>query len=174
MAEITNPKLDRMRYTKDKRSSRMVLLAIVLNVLYFVSIYQQDHPNVTPNANYPYYTWLIGGSVVLNLLFLLFGFLCSESVKARKNGYTIPLMCLGLLQIGRIFYLPAKAHAATYEVTKTVDNVRKNVLTPVMTNGQYIFAVSMLALSGVLLILAAVNSYVSKKKLEEYMKTIES
>ena len=35
-------KRDRMRYTKDKTSSRLVLLAIVLDALYFVSIYKSD------------------------------------------------------------------------------------------------------------------------------------
>ena len=35
-------KLDRMRYTKNTTSSRLALLAIVFDVLYFVSIYKSD------------------------------------------------------------------------------------------------------------------------------------
>ena len=46
MDEQKRISLDRMRYTKDGLSSGLVLLAIVFNVLYFVSIYQQDHPVV--------------------------------------------------------------------------------------------------------------------------------
>ena len=57
-------KRDRMRYTKDSFSSGLVLLAIVFNVLYFVSIYQTD-------VGRYYYNWVIGASVVYNLLFLL-------------------------------------------------------------------------------------------------------
>ena len=57
-------KIDRMRYTKDSLSSGLVLLAIVFDVLYFVSIYQTDVGNY-------YYNWLIGASVIYNLLFLL-------------------------------------------------------------------------------------------------------
>ncbi len=175
MAEITNTKLDRMRYTKDKRSANMVLLAIVFNVLYFVSVYQQDHPVVKPiSPDYPYYSWLIGASVILNLLFLLIGFLCSEGVKGRRTGYTVPLILLGLLQVGRIFYLPAKAKAAIYTETVIVDGVSQTVTKHVMTNGQYTFAIIMLALSGVLCILAALNSYNNNNKMAKYVQSIES
>lgn len=176
MAEITNTKLDRMRYTKDKRSSQMVLLAIVLNVLYFVSIYQQDHPVVKPiSADYPYYSWLIGASVILNLLFLLIGFLCSEGVKGRRKGYTGILLFLGVLQFVRIFYLPAKAHNAVYSQTvKSAEGAAVVVTKKVMTDGQYAFAVAMLVASGILCIAAAVNSYLNNKKLADYMKSLES
>ena len=35
-----NIKVDRMRYSKNTQSSRLALLAIVLDVLFFVSIYK--------------------------------------------------------------------------------------------------------------------------------------
>ena len=60
-------KRDRMRYTKDTVSSRLVLLAIVLDALYFISIYKSDVGNY-------FYTWVIGASIIYNLLFLLFAF----------------------------------------------------------------------------------------------------
>ena len=102
-------KIDRMRYTKDKFSANLIIFAIVLDALYFISIYKSDVSNW-------YYTWMIGASIVYNLLFLLTAFLCSEGVKNRKGGYTITLIAIGLLQIVRVFYLPAKAHAAIVEV----------------------------------------------------------
>ncbi len=166
MAEITNTKLDRMRYTKDKRSSMMVLLAIVFNVLYFVSIYQQDMMGGVASPAYPYYTWMIGASVIVNLLFLLIGFLCSEGVKGRKSGYPVALLVIGLFQIGRIFYLPAKVKDMVYSYN--------NVEYQVMSDGQYTFAIIMLLISGILCILAGINSYLNSKKLATYMKTIES
>ena len=55
---------DRMRYTKDKLSANLVLAAIVLDALYFVSIYQTD-------VGTYYYTWVIGASIIYNLLFML-------------------------------------------------------------------------------------------------------
>ena len=59
---------DRMRYTKDKFSSMLAILAIVFDCLYFVSIYQSDVGTF-------YYNWLIGVSIVYNLIFLLAAFL---------------------------------------------------------------------------------------------------
>ena len=60
-----NIKKDRLRYTKNTQSSTFALLAIVFNVLYFVSIYSSDVGNF-------YYSPTIGISVLCNLLFLLF------------------------------------------------------------------------------------------------------
>ena len=93
---------DRMRFTKDSLSSTLVLLGIVFNALYFVSLYQSDVGNY-------YYTWQIGASIIYNLLFMLGAFLMSEGVKSRKSGYSIPLAAIGIMQVVRIFYLPAQA-----------------------------------------------------------------
>lgn len=151
--------LDRMRYTKDKLSSNLVLVAIVLDALYFVSIYQSD-------VSTWYYNWVIGASIILNLLFLLTAFLASEGVKSRKNGYSLPLLVLGAIQIVRIFYLPAKAHAATVVLSGTE--------VPVMDNGQYLYTVICLALSAVCCIAAAVISFLNCRRLAEHMKSLET
>ena len=117
---------DRMRFTKDTLSSNAVIVAIVLDCLYFISIYKSD-------VSTWYYNWIIGASIIFNLLFLLTAFLASEGVKNRKTGFTIPLIVLGVLQIVRIFYLPAKAHAATVVIAG------EEML--VMGHGQYGYAV---------------------------------
>lgn len=150
---------DRMRYTKDKLSANAVIAAIVLDCLYFVSIYQSDVATW-------YYNWTIGASIIFNLLFLLTAFLASEGVKNRKNGFTIPLILLGVFQIIRIFYLPAKAHSSVVTLS--------GVETPVMGNGQYLYTVICLALSAVCCIFAAINSRNNNKKLAAHMKTIEN
>lgn len=152
-------KLDRMRYTKDKIPSNLVLLAIVMNVFYFVAYYQCDV------ANY-YYTWHTGASVIYNLLFLLIAFLCSEGVKSRKTGYSIPLMVIGALQLVRIFYLPARAVKASVEIGGNT--------IAVLSQGKYTFMVICLAISGVLCITAGILSYLNNKKLAAYMRTIEN
>ena len=152
-------KKDRMRYTKDKASANLILLAIVLDALYFVSIYKSDVGSY-------YYTWVIGASIIYNLLFLLVAFLASEGVKNRKTGYTGILLAIGIMQIVRVFYLPAKAHAATV-------TIGQETLT-VMGDSQYIYVVACLLISGVCCLVAAVNSYRNNKTLAEYMKTIET
>ncbi len=157
--DVSQVKLDRMRYTKDTLSSGLVLLAIVLDALYFVSIYQSD-------VGSWYYTWVIGASVIYNLLFMLMAFLASEGVKSRKNGYTIPLLFIGLMQFARVFYLPAKAHAAEVELSGTVSAV--------MDDSQYYYLIICLMISGVCCLAAAVISFLNNQKLANYMRSIEN
>ena len=152
-------KRDRMRYTKDKFSANMIIFAIVLDALYFISIYKTD-------VSSWYYTWLIGASIVYNLLFLLIAFLCSEGVKNRKGGYTFMLIAVGVMQIVRVFYLPAKAHTALVEVG--------GVETVVMGDKQYLFTVACLAISGICCVVGAISSYINNKNLAEHMRAIEN
>jgi len=152
-------KRDIMRFTKDKRSANLVILAIVFDCLYFVSLYSTD-------VGTWYYTWMIGASIVYNLLFLLAAFLSSESVKNRKTGYSGILIGLGAMQIVRMFYLPAKAHAAVVVVSG------EELMA--MSDGQYTYVLVCLALSAVCCIAAAVNSYINNKNLAEHMRNIEN
>ncbi len=152
-------KRDRMLYTKDKRSANLVLLAIVFDCLYFVSIYGTDVGSF-------YYDWVIGASVVYNLLFLLTAFLCSEGVKNRKTGYTGLLIFIGVMQIVRIFYLPARAHAAVVEVS--------GQQLAAMGDGQYMYVLVCLAVSGICCVVAAVMSYINNKNLAEHIRTLEN
>lgn len=157
--DVQTIKKDRLRYTKDSFSSTMAILAIVFDCLFFVSIYQSDVGNF-------YYTWLIGVSIIYNLVFLLAAFLASESVKNRKSGYSGILVLLGVLQIVRIFILPAKAHGAVV----VINGVEKIV----MENGQYLYCVACLVISAVCCIAAALVSARNNKILADYMKTIET
>lgn len=157
--DAQNVKVDRMRYTKDSFSSTLAILAIVFDCLYFVSIYQSDIGTY-------YYTWMIGVSIVYNLVFLLAAFLASESVKNRRNGYSGILILLGIVQFARVFILPAQAHAATSLVN--------GVEVPVMGDKQYLYVTVCLVLSGVCCIVAAVVSAKNNKVLADYMKTIET
>ena len=157
--DVQTIKVDRMRYTKDSFSSTMAILAIVFDCLFFVSIYQSDIGTY-------YYTWMIGVSIVYNLVFLLAAFLASESVKNRRNGYSGILILLGIIQFARVFILPAQAHAATAMVN--------GVEVPVMDDKQYFYVVACLVLSGVCCIVAAVVSAKNNKILADYMKTIET
>ena len=150
-------KRDIMRFTKDKASANLVILAIVFDCLYFVSLYSSDVGSF-------YYTWKIGASIVYNLLFLLMAFLASEGIKNRKTGYTAMLIGIGIMQIVRIFYLPAQAHSAVVPVSGQE--------LPAMGDGQYYFVIACLAVSGVCCIIAAVTSHINNKNLADHMKSI--
>ena len=125
-------RLDRMRYAKNALSSRLTYLAILFNVLYFVSIYESD-------VGSWYYSITIGASVVYNLVFMLMTFLASEGVKNYKLGYSVLLLVAGALQIGRIFYLPLQAYKATVTISR--------VKYPVMEMPQLIWVIICLSLS---------------------------
>ena len=104
-------KLDRMRYVKNTASSRLCYLAILLNVLYFVSIYKSD-------VGSWYYQILVGASIIYNLLFMLVTFLASEAVKNYQAGFSKVLFVVGALQVARIFILPMQAHAARVNIAQ--------------------------------------------------------
>ena len=147
-------KLDRMRYAKNVLSSRLTYLAILFDVLYFVSIYESD-------VGSWYYQILIGASIVYNLVFMLAAFLASEGIKNYKGGYAWLLGALGIGQIVRIFILPAQAHAA--EIKKVGQ---------VMGDKQYFFVVGCLIASAVCLLVSAVVGYVRSRTLKNYLASL--
>ena len=150
---------DRMRFVKNTVSSRLCYLAILLNVLYFVSIYKSD-------VGSWYYQILVGGSIVYNLLFMLITFLASEGVKNYQKKYSTVLFIIGALQICRIFLLPMKAHQAVVKAS--------GVETVVMQNPQFIRVILYLVGSAACLIAAAVINLRKCKVLEEHANAMKS
>lgn len=148
---------DRMRFIKNSLSANLAILAIVFNVFYFVSIYRS-------NVGTFYYNYLIGISVVYNLIFMLATFLSEEGVKNYKKNYSYLLAVLGVGQIARIFILPAKAHGAVVAVG--------DVMTTVMGDKQYVSLLVYLIVSAACLIAAAVTNYIKCSMLEAHMKTL--
>ena len=136
MSEERLTRRDRMRFTKNLLSSRLALLAIVFNVFFFVSIYK-----VNDRA---YYTWLMGISIVYNLVFMLASFLSSEGVKNYKPKFSILLIILAVLQVVRIFFYPMIMH--------TADDAGVRI----MPDSQFIFVIICLVLSALCLLASAV------------------
>ncbi len=161
-------KKDRLRFTKNKMSANLTYLSIVLDCLYFVSIYSSNRGNY-------YYKWLIGVSVVYNLLFLLFSFLASEGVKEYKMSYSYLLAVLGMGQIARIFILPMQAHRDTLSVATTsgAEEVVQAVGEKVMSDGQFIYCVSLLIGSAALCIIAAVVGMIKSATLAAHVAELE-
>lgn len=163
-AERKQIQLDRMRFTKNTLGSRLVYLAILFNVFYFVSVYESD-------VGTWYYQALIGVSIVYNLVFMLVAFLASEGVKNYKTGYGYLLLGLGAAQIARIFILPVLANSA---LTKRSDPVLKKVVeVPVMEDSQFIWIVIFLSISAACCIAAGVISVYRSRKLAAYNASLE-
>ncbi len=164
-------KKDRLRFTKNKLSANLTYLAIVLDCLYYVSIYSSN------KGNY-YYNWLMGVSVVYNLLFLLFSFLSSEGVKQYKMGYSYLLVGLGLGQIARIFIIPMRAHNATLSVAAdeaagAAETAVATVGEKVMSDGQFIYCIALLICSAAFCIIAGVVGMIKSATLAAHVAELE-
>lgn len=107
--EILDIRTDRMKYTKNASSARLCYLAILLDVFYFINIYESDVGNW-------YYSILIGASIIYNLLFMLFVFLASEGVKNYKKSYSVMLYIAAALQVDRVFIIPMQAMNTLIEI----------------------------------------------------------
>lgn len=151
-------KKDRLRFTKNKLSANLTLLAIVFNAFYFVSIYKSD-------VGTYYYKLIIGISVVYNLLFMLAAFLSSEGVKNYKMSFSYVLLGLGAAQIVRIFILPGAAKKATVALS--------GVEEAVMGNAQFTRVCIYLIASAVLCAAAAVININKSTTLTRYQAELE-
>ena len=161
MNEELTIKRDRMRFTKNTLSSTLAILAILFNVFYFINIYKSD---VGHNVGSFYYQIRIGASIVYNLIFMLAAFLSSEGVKNYKKEYCYVLLVIGVLQIVRIFILPAQAAAA--EVTIG------GVTTKVMESAQHIRVTVYLLLSAVGCIVGGIIGIIRCRQLSEHLASI--
>ena len=157
--EVYNVKKDRLRFTKNKLSANLILLAIVANALYFVSIYSSDVGSY-------YYKIFIGASVVYNLIFMLAAFLSSEGVKGYKMGYAYTSIILGGLQAARIFYIPMNAWK---EPNPLVDSE----IPTVMADGQFWYTAICLSVSAFLLILAGIVGIAKTTALNSYQAELD-
>ncbi len=155
MMDAKTIKKDRLRYTKNKLSANLAYLAILFDVLYFVSIYSSD-------VDTYYYTITIGFSVLYNLVFLLTAFLSSEGVKNYKKNYSWIIMVVGVLQFVRILGIPRMAHSTVL----TLDGVE----TVVMGDKQFLWVVICLVVSGVACIASGIAGIYKATTLENYMK----
>ena len=147
-------KKDRMRYVKNKTSANLAYLAIIFNVLYFVSIYSSDVGEF-------YYSIKIGVSVVYNLLFLLTVFLSSEGLKSYKKSYAIIIAVVGALQIVRIFGYPMEGARTVLESGEKV-----------MQTSQVVYTIVMLSLSAAAAIASGVIGIIRTTMLEKYQASL--
>lgn len=150
-------RLDRMRFTKNTTSSRLALLAIVFDVLYFVSVYKT-------NMSF-YYAIIMGASILYNLIFMLAAFLSSEGVKNYKQSYSYLLFALGVIQIVRIFILPAQAHSTV----ETVEGVEMLA----MSDGQFVRVTIYLVASAVCLFAVGFVNLTKSRALAAHIAGLE-
>ncbi len=151
-------KKDRLRYTKNKLSASLTYLSIVFNTLYFVCLYSSDIKRQYVGSSY--YVWMIGISVLYNLVYMLTAFLCSEGVKNYNIKHGFALVIVGVAQIARIFIWPADLHSQTV-VSPTGEEL-------VMQDGQFLRCVIYLVGSAALCVIAGVIAVIKTTTLRSY------
>lgn len=179
-------KRDLMRYKKNSLAAILTYLAIVFDCLFFISVYSSDFGSAT-NADKTaiFYQWLIGISVVFNLLFLLAGFLSSEGVKNYKVGFSFLLMLMGAGQIIRIFIIPVMARFGGIDkmfengiFTEIPESFANAVLEetgrsiPLIDQGKFIYMTCCLLASAALCIIAGVIGFIKSTTLKSYMNEL--
>lgn len=157
-------KKDRLRYTKNKLSASLTYLAIVFDVLYFVSLYSSDIKRPAVGQNY--YVWMMGISVLFNLVFMLACFLCSEGVKSYKLGHGFALVVIAALQVARIFIWPLDLHSKTV----TIEGVEQLV----MQDGQLLRCIIYLVASATFAAVAGVIAVIKTTTLRTYEAELKS
>lgn len=148
-------KKDRLRYSKNKLSANLTYLSIVFDVLYYIVLYSSDIKR--PEVGSSYYVWMMGISVLYNLIFMLAAFLCSEGVKNYSSGHGVALMVIGALQIVRIFIWPMKLHATEVAGGELV-----------MKDSQFILCIVYLVASAAIAIIAGAVAVLKTKTLRDY------
>ena len=151
-------KKDRLRYTKNKLSATLTYLSIVFDALYFVCLYSSDIKRQYVGSSY--YVWMVGISVLYNLIFMLAAFLCSEGVKSYNIKHGFALIVIGVAQIARIFIWPADLHS------KVVMGSSGEEL--VMPDGQFLRCVIYLIGSAAMCIIAGVIAVIKTTTLRSY------
>lgn len=127
----------RMKYQPDKVSYWFCILSIVINMVYFVSVY--SNRSVVPDV-------AVGTDVLINIIFMMVVFLASEKLKGYTRNWNKYISIVGVLQILRIFWLP----------------MHYNKL-GMLEGTKYILTLSYLITSGVFLIIAGINATINQK-----------
>lgn len=150
-------KTDIMRYKPNQLSFLFCVLAIVLNVAMFLIIYQETNCK----SNY-----LLGIDLVINVVFMLAVFLLLEKSKAYnlKAGYVALVM--GLIEIGRIFFIPLYYHNKHLEYLKTEEGIIG------LSNGQFYWCVGLMIAAAVCLFVAGIVTIIKSKRLTAHLANI--
>ena len=171
----TNNKLVRAdldRYKKNKLGANLALLGLVFECLYFMLIYGVKTSLESDGVTYTKFCSIdIGISVILTLVTLLVSFLSSEGVKAYNKKFSIVLLVLAALQIGKIFWLPLYG---LREKVLVVNYFGLEPTTPGISGILFAFLTVYLVASAACFIASAVVSYLRCVQLEKHVKAVES
>ena len=130
-----NRSAERMQYQSDKLSYWLCILSIICNAVYFVGLY--TNRAIAPDVT-------IGADILLNIVFMMIVFLSSEKLKGYEKKWNGYIIIVGAVQVLRIFWVPM--HFNRLEM---------------LIEGRYTLAIVSLVVSGILLLVAGINSTIN-------------
>lgn len=132
-----------MQYQSDRLSYWLCVLSIIANAVYFVGIYANK--DVAADVT-------TGADILLNIIFMMITFLSSEKLKGYQKRWNICIAAIGVVQILRVWWLPMHFNRLG-----------------MLTGGIFTVSVVSLLVSGVLLLLAGINSSINIRLLSRYV-----
>ncbi|CCV64217.1 hypothetical protein BN85406400 [Alteracholeplasma palmae J233] len=109
-----NIKLDKMMYQNNKISYNLAFLGLGFNVVFiFLAL---------NTINTRSYGLMTGFKVIMNIIIMLSVFLSMEKVKVYEKKFSIYLIILGIITIGRIFWLPRLFLKGTHITDKLINS----------------------------------------------------
>ena len=171
--EFGKNKLEMMRYRANSLSYMLGFLAI------FMSLFGGFICFNSMNA----VTWVVLLKIAINVIIVLFGFLCCERAKSYNAKGSLILVALGVLNVVRIFWIPIylmRGQAAlnagkTSDLVGNVVDVNLTKITgwlPADGNFRAVLAIIFFVLAAVAFITAGVIGYIRSKKLSTYLSSI--
>ena len=147
------PRVEIMHYKLNKESFIFSLFAILFNALMFLHIYGMQSCKSD---------LLLGLDLVVNIVFMLFAFLCAENKKKYDIKAAYISLGLGALEIVRIFLIPLRY------LLQNIENSANGL--PV---GDFSYVTVLLVVSAALLIVSGLICIRKTKKLHAYVKSVE-
>ncbi len=136
--------LERMRYKPDRLASRLCLASVVCCAVYFTALYETQ--SVVPDM-------LMGADILLNILFLLAGFLAAEKAKVYSRGWSFIMLGMAAGQFARCLWLPEHYRALEQ-----------------LAGGAYSITLVSLLASAALMLAAGIASCINSTALARYLK----
>lgn len=110
--DVTDIKNDILRYTTNKLSYWLCILAIVFNVANFLICYKI---NSAAAATDKIANFLLGLDLLVNVILIIVFFLLAEKTKAYKKEASYVCIGLAVVEVARIFIIPLSYYLAYVE-----------------------------------------------------------
>lgn len=159
---------DISRYKSNTKASTPIYLALVFEFLYFLCVYGQQSGNIgatfaeSTMGSTDVYTYMMGISVILNLVLLLGGFLASQELKNYNKMYSYIAWVMAVIQIVRIFIYPMQVYGSELSTGGTI-----------FATYSFVFMIIWLVLSALCFAAAGTFGFIGSIKREKFNKQVD-